>query len=73
MVSPLPIDPPVRLDELIHALDTAHEAPLERLSGAVLVAEHLGEMSDHLIGHFVDRARRSGASWTDIGRSMGVT
>jgi len=30
-------------------------------------------MSDHLIGHFVDQARRSGASWTDIGRSMGVT
>ena len=30
-------------------------------------------MADHLIGHFVDQARRSGASWTDIGRSMGVT
>jgi hypothetical protein len=39
----------------------------------MVVAEHLGELSDHLIGHFVDRARRSGASWTDIGRSMGVT
>jgi ATP-dependent Clp protease ATP-binding subunit ClpA len=26
-----------------------------------------------LIGHFVDQARRSGASWTDIGRSMGVS
>ncbi|NUR90301.1 MAG: ATP-dependent Clp protease ATP-binding subunit, partial [Nonomuraea sp.] len=25
------------------------------------------------IGHFVDQARRSGASWTDIGHSMGVT
>src|SRR5690606_5476580 len=24
-------------------------------------------------GHFVDQARRSGASWTDIGRAMGVT
>ncbi|MGW6513124.1 Clp protease N-terminal domain-containing protein, partial [Streptomyces niveus] len=30
-------------------------------------------VADHLIGHFVDQARRSGASWTDIGRSMGVT
>jgi hypothetical protein len=29
--------------------------------------------ADHLIGHFVDQARRSGASWTDTGRSMGVT
>jgi len=30
-------------------------------------------VADHLIGHFVDQARRSGASWTAIGRSMGVT
>jgi ATP-dependent Clp protease ATP-binding subunit ClpA len=30
-------------------------------------------VADHLIGHFVDQARRSGASWTEIGRSMGVT
>ena len=33
----------------------------------------LRDVADHLIGHFVDQARRSGASWTDIGRSMGVT
>ena len=39
----------------------------------MLAAEHLGDVADHLIGHFVDQARRSGASWTDIGRSMGVT
>ena len=38
-----------------------------------MAADHLGEVADHLIGHFVDQARRSGASWTDIGRSMGVT
>ena len=39
----------------------------------MLAGEHLGDVADHLIGHFVDQARRSGASWTDIGRSMGVT
>ena len=33
----------------------------------------MDELTDSLIGHFVDQARRSGASWTDIGRSMGVT
>jgi len=33
----------------------------------------LGDLADHLIGHFVDQARRSGASWTEIGESMGVT
>jgi hypothetical protein len=39
----------------------------------VLVAEQLGDVADHLVGHFVDQARRAGASWTEIGRSMGVT
>ena len=28
---------------------------------------------DDLIGHFVDQARRAGASWTDIGQYMGVS
>src|SRR5881398_2115184 len=63
----------IRLDDLIHAINQAHTDPLEQLSDAVLAADHLGEVADHLIGHFVDQARRSGASWTDIGRSMGVT
>ncbi|MEU3347091.1 Clp protease N-terminal domain-containing protein [Streptomyces sp. NPDC006700] len=63
----------VRLDDLISAIKTVHQEPLEQLQDAVLAAEHLGEVADHLIGHFVDQARRSGASWTDIGRSMGVT
>src|SRR5919107_2968775 len=63
----------VRLDDLIEAITRVHSDPLDQLSDAVLAAEHLGEVADHLIGHFVDQARRSGASWTDIGRSMGVT
>ncbi|MFJ2566695.1 Clp protease N-terminal domain-containing protein [Streptomyces sp. NPDC087568] len=63
----------VRLDDLISAIKTVHQEPLEQLQDAVLAAEHLGEVADHLIGHFVDQARRSGASWTDIGRNMGVT
>jgi hypothetical protein len=64
---------PVRLDDLIDAITRVHDDALDRLSSAVLAAAHLGEISDHLIGHFVDQARRSGASWTDIGASMGVT
>ncbi|MET8246717.1 Clp protease N-terminal domain-containing protein [Streptomyces sp. NPDC005202] len=63
----------VRLDDLISAIKKVHEEPLEQLQDAVLAAEHLREVADHLIGHFVDQARRSGASWTDIGKSMGVT
>lgn len=64
---------PVRLDDLIEAIKKVHEDPLEQLSDAVIAADHLGEVADHLIGHFVDQARRTGASWTDIGRSMGVS
>src|SRR3954462_11974026 len=63
----------VRLDDLIAAIRKAHTNPLEQLTDAVMAAEHLGDVADHLIGHFVDSARRSGASWTEIGQSMGVT
>jgi hypothetical protein len=64
---------PVQLSDLIEAIQKVHSDALERLSDAIIAADHLGEVGDHLIGHFVDQARRSGASWTDIGRSMGVT
>ena len=73
MSQPTPIGYPVRLDELINAIKRVHPDVLDQLADAVLAAEHLGEIADHLIGHFVDQARRSGASWTDIGKSMGVT
>ncbi len=73
MSEPTPIAYPVRLDELISAIKRVHTDVLDQLADAVLAAEHLGEVADHLIGHFVDQARRSGASWTDIGKSMGVT
>lgn len=73
MADPTRLSPTVRLDDLINAITGVHDNPLERLTDAVLTAEHLGEVADHLIGHFVDQARRSGASWTDIGKCMGVT
>ncbi|MGW1004121.1 Clp protease N-terminal domain-containing protein [Streptomyces sp. NPDC002520] len=63
----------VRLDDLIEAIKKAHSEPLEQLQDAVIAGDHLGDVADHLIGHFVDQARRSGASWTEIGKSMGVT
>jgi hypothetical protein len=63
----------VSLDTLIRAIKSVHDDALDQLTDAMLAAEHLGEVADHLIGHFVDQARRSGASWTDIGARMGVT
>ncbi|MFI2607338.1 Clp protease N-terminal domain-containing protein [Kitasatospora sp. NPDC018619] len=69
----VPNTTPLRLDDLIAAIKKVHTDALDQLSDAVIAADHLGDLADHLIGHFVDQARRSGASWTDIGRSMGVS
>jgi hypothetical protein len=73
MTTPVPMSHPVRLDDLINAITSVHPDVLDQLASAVLAADHLDEVADHLIGHFVDQARRSGASWTEIGKSMGVT
>ncbi|MFF2008834.1 Clp protease N-terminal domain-containing protein [Streptomyces sp. NPDC058195] len=73
MVNPTHPAHPVRLDDLIEAIKKSHTDALDQLSDAVIAADHLGDVADHLIGHFVDQARRSGASWTEIGKSMGVT
>lgn len=73
MVESTQINQSVRLDDLIEAIKKVHGDALEQLQSAVVAADHLGEVADHLIGHFVDQARRSGASWTEIGKSMGVT
>src|ERR1035438_5732731 len=73
MTTPLRMTNAVRLDDLIDAITKTHSDALDQLSDAVIAADHLGDVADHLIGHFVDQARRSGASWTDIGRSMGVS
>jgi Clp amino terminal domain, pathogenicity island component len=68
-------DAPVSLDLLISYVKTMAPAggPLENLSDAVSVGADLAEQADALIGHFVDQARRSGASWSQIGASMGVS
>ena len=66
---------PVPLDNLITYVKALHPdgGPLDNVSGAMVVATQLDEQSDALIGHFVDQARRSGASWSQIGASMGVS
>src|SRR5688500_5909771 len=73
MTSPVQLSPPVGLGDLIAGINRSSDDVLERLAGAVVTADALGELADQLIGHYVDQARRSGASWTEIGRSMGVT
>ncbi|MBB5955784.1 hypothetical protein FHS29_002365 [Saccharothrix tamanrassetensis] len=64
---------PVQLTDLIVTVAQEHVDVLNRLTAAVELSAQLDELGDHLIGHFVDEARRAGASWTDIGESIGVT
>ncbi|MBF9523125.1 Clp protease [Mycobacteroides chelonae] len=63
------------LDNLIESVRGMHPdgTALDRLSDAMLLAGRLSDHADALIGHFVDQARRSGASWSEIGSSMGVS
>lgn len=67
--------PQIRLDDLINLINGMHPDgdALQHLTDAVALADRLGELADHLIGHFVDQARKAGATWTDIGQSMGVS
>ncbi|MGY5133698.1 GNAT family N-acetyltransferase [Streptomyces nigrescens] len=73
MVNPLRNTHPVRLDDLIDAIKKVHSGALEQLSDAVIAADHLDDVADHLIGHFVYQAWCTGVSWTDMGKSMGMT
>jgi hypothetical protein len=66
---------PVPLDNLIVYVKTLHPegSPLENVSDAFAVSEQLDQQSDALLGYFVDQARRSGLSWSQIGSAMGVS
>jgi hypothetical protein len=66
---------PVPLDNLIAYVKALHPegGPLGNLSDAMVISARLDEQSDALIGYFVDQARRAGASWSQIGSSMGVS
>jgi hypothetical protein len=66
---------PVPLDNLIAYVTTLHPAgsPLDNVSDAFTVSAQLDEQAGALIGYFVDQARKSGASWSQIGAAMGVS
>ncbi|MFI1916773.1 Clp protease N-terminal domain-containing protein [Nocardia sp. NPDC020380] len=66
---------PVSLDTLIdHVRTGLQQSPaLDRLTRSIDVSAHLSDLSDALVGHFVDEARREGATWAQIGERLGVT
>ena len=47
--------------------------PLQLLTDAVVVSGRLADVGDEVVGHFVEGARSSGATWAEIGECMGVS
>jgi hypothetical protein len=66
---------PVDLKDLIRAVQdrTLACTDLERLDVAVKYGEILKGLGDDLVGHFVEEARKDGASWSQIGGRLGVS
>ncbi|WP_051217988.1 Clp protease N-terminal domain-containing protein [Nocardioides insulae] len=63
----------ISLEDLVAGIGRAHDDVLDQLADAAILGSHLTAVADDLIGHFVAQARASGASWNDIGASLGVT
>ncbi len=59
------------LGQLVDQISASTDDALEQLDRAVQTAGHLSAVGDHLVGHFVDVARASGASWAQIGQRLG--
>ncbi len=67
--------PPPSLQELIDTVrqDSPSEDPLDLLATASAAVGQLEATSDALLGHFVDRCRRGGRSWSQISAALGVS
>jgi hypothetical protein len=67
--------PSPTLQELIDAVraDSSGDEALLQLSQASKTVGDLEEVGDALLGHFVDRCRRTGHSWSEISGALGVS
>jgi Clp amino terminal domain, pathogenicity island component len=65
----------VTLNVLIDEVRSGFEdAPaLDRLTRAVDISGQVAELGENLVGFYVDEARRSGATWSEIGQRLGVS
>ena len=64
---------PISLDVLIASVRAAADQPLEQLEEAARLRSEVADLTDALLGHFVDQARRAGCSWSQIGDALGVS
>jgi hypothetical protein len=59
--------------QLIAAVDESEFTELDRVRAAVVMADDLGALGDQVVSHFVEAARQSGCSWSQIGAQLGVS
>jgi ATP-dependent Clp protease ATP-binding subunit ClpA len=67
--------PPPTLQELIDTVrrDAGTDDAISQLAVASATASDLEQTTDALLGHFVNRCRRAGRSWSEISAALGVT
>src|SRR5687767_15208016 len=67
--------PAPTLQELVETVerDSPSAELLDLLATASSTVAQLEEVGDSVLGHFVDRCRRHGHSWTEISGALGVT
>ena len=70
-MAPLQITVGQLIDQLEQDLPDADA--VARVGEARSRARELGELGDQLVDHFIQAARRGGASWSQIGDAMGVS
>ncbi|MBW8483062.1 Clp protease N-terminal domain-containing protein [Actinomadura parmotrematis] len=65
----------ISLADLIARLDAElpEASDLDRIAEAQLRNRTLIDLGDQLVDHYVNKAKRAGASWNDIGGAIGVT
>ena len=63
----------VTLDGLIREVQSQSPDTLEQLEAAAHRAAELADLGDSLLNHFVDRCRKAGHTWAEIGEHLGVT
>jgi Clp amino terminal domain, pathogenicity island component len=67
--------PAPTLQELIETVehDASGQGLLDLLATASATVAQLEEVGDAVLGHFVDRCRRAGHSWSEISTALGVS
>lgn len=65
----------ITLSQLIESVEehAPSDDPLDLLATASATAADVSDLTDSMLSHFVDRCRKAGCSWSEIGNHLGVS